>query len=117
MPERSAALMIPGDRDTGASADERCDWEWWSMTWCRSFFAVMVAAATAAMTVPPAARADDVPRLNTNQTYQEEAARRTALDPSDPMAVFAFVIEGLPDRVKVYPTENYYYFSFLRNGV
>jgi hypothetical protein len=97
-------------------SDERCDWEWSPMTWCRSFVAVMVAAATAAMTMPPVARAD-VPRLNTNQSYQEEAARRTALDPSDPMAVFAFVIDGLPERVKVYPTENYYYFSFLHNGV
>ena len=35
----------------------------------------------------------------------------------DPMAVFAFVFDSLPDRVKVYPTENYYYFTFLHNGM
>ncbi len=33
------------------------------------------------------------------------------------MAVFAFVLNSLPDRVKVYPTENYYYFSFTYAGV
>jgi hypothetical protein len=33
------------------------------------------------------------------------------------MAVFAFVLNSLPDRVKVYPTENYYYFHFTHSGV
>ena len=32
------------------------------------------------------------------------------------MAVFAYVLDSLPDRVKVYPTENHYYFSFDLNG-
>jgi hypothetical protein len=32
------------------------------------------------------------------------------------MAVFAFVLNSLPDRVKVYPTENYYYFTFFHGG-
>jgi len=64
-----------------------------------------------------AARAQDVPQLRTNQNYLEEAARTTALDVADPMAVFAFVLNSLPDRVKVYPTENYYYFTFVHNGV
>jgi hypothetical protein len=35
---------------------------------------------------------------------------------SDPLAVFAFVLQSLPDHVKVYPTENYYYFRFTHNG-
>ena len=43
--------------------------------------------------------------------------RPTTLDVADPMAVFAFVLDSLPDRVKVYPTENYYYFTFTHNGV
>ena len=34
----------------------------------------------------------------------------------DPLAVFAFVLNSLPDSVKVYPTENYFYFTFTHNG-
>ena len=33
------------------------------------------------------------------------------------MAVFAYVLGSLPERVKVYPTENHYYFSFDLNGI
>jgi hypothetical protein len=32
------------------------------------------------------------------------------------MVVFAFVLNSLPDRMKVYPTENYYYFIFFHGG-
>src|SRR5690606_34456290 len=35
-----------------------------------------------------------------------------AFDIADPKAVLAFVLASLPPRVKVYPTENYYYFKF-----
>ena len=42
-----------------------------------------------------AAKADDLPRLNTNQAYVEEAARKADLDLSDPMAVFGFVLNSL----------------------
>ncbi len=59
----------------------------------------------------------DRPRLYTNETYIEDITRDTALPLSDPKAVFAFVLESLPDRVKVYPTENYYYFIFYHHGV
>jgi hypothetical protein len=47
----------------------------------------------------------------------EEVMRPTTLDVTDPLAVFAFVLDSLPDRMKVYPTENYYYFTFTHNGV
>ena len=57
------------------------------------------------------------PTLRTGQAYVEEVTRTTTLDVKDPMAVFAFVFTGLPDQVKVYPTENYYYFSFIHQGV
>jgi hypothetical protein len=33
------------------------------------------------------------------------------------MAVFGFVFASLPERVIVYPTENYYYFGFVQNGI
>jgi hypothetical protein len=33
------------------------------------------------------------------------------------MKVFTFVFNSLPDRVKIYPTENYFYFKFTHYGV
>ena len=33
------------------------------------------------------------------------------------MAVFGFVLAQLPERVQVYPTENYYYFGFVHRGI
>src|SRR5262249_29627386 len=74
----------------------------------------MVALATTARTA--AAQNAEVPRLETNQAYLEEVMRTTTLSINDPIAVFAFVLGSLPDRVKVYPTENYYYFTFVHNG-
>jgi hypothetical protein len=68
----------------------------------------------AAMTT---AAAQEVPRLETNEAYIVEATTRTqTLIIDDPMAVFAYVLGSLPDRVKVYPTENHYYFAFDLNG-
>ena len=43
--------------------------------------------------------------------------RPSTLNVNDPMAVFDFVFTTLPERVKVYPTENYYYFTFINGGV
>jgi hypothetical protein len=80
---------------------------------CRGLaFGVLLAFAHMAQ-----AGAQELPQLHTNQQYLEEAGRSASLDIGDPMAVFAFVLASLPDRVKVYPTENYYYFSFLHKGV
>jgi len=62
------------------------------------------------------AGAQEQPTLHTNEAYVEEAMRPTKLAVDDPMAVFAFVFERLPDRVQVYPTENYYYFTFIHDG-
>src|SRR5690348_1272377 len=63
------------------------------------------------------AQAQDAPALQTNQAYVEELARPAALDMTDLTAVFGFVWGKLPERVKVYPTENYYYFGFLHSGI
>ena len=60
---------------------------------------------------------EDWPQFKTNQRYIEEVDRQTKLAINDPMAVFAFVFNSLPDRVKVFPTENYYYFTFVHNGL
>lgn len=58
----------------------------------------------------------DPPKLTTHQSYMEELMRPATLDVKDPMAVFSFVLTSLPERVKIYPTENYYYFTFNLNG-
>jgi hypothetical protein len=77
---------------------------------------VSVLAALATTSVIAATQSSELPRLETNEAYVEEVTRTTTLSIDDPIAVFAFVLNSLPDRVKVYPTENYYYFSFLHNG-
>jgi hypothetical protein len=56
------------------------------------------------------------PKLHPNEAYVDEVTQATVLAVNDPMAVFAFVLNSLPDRVKVYPTENYYYFTFVHGG-
>jgi hypothetical protein len=56
------------------------------------------------------------PRLYTNEQYIEDVSRETELSLDDPKAMLAFVLDSLPARVRVYPTENYYYFYFYHNG-
>jgi hypothetical protein len=56
------------------------------------------------------------PRVYTNESYVEDATRAATLAIDDPLAVFAFILESLPDHVKVYPTENYFYFRFVHDG-
>jgi hypothetical protein len=70
-----------------------------------------------AMTGAAFAQSGQRPTLHTEESYIDELTQTTALAVDDPMAAFAFVLESLPDRVKVYPTENYYYFSFFQGGV
>src|SRR6185312_4039363 len=75
-----------------------------------SFFTLLVVA------LPTFARAEE-PQLQTNQAYVEELAQTTTLKVDDVMSVFGYVMSKLPDRVKVYPTENYYYFWFIHDGI
>jgi len=51
-----------------------------------------------------------------NQTYLERALRDGGLDIENPIDVFAHVFNAVPQRVKVYPTENYFYFQFGHRG-
>ncbi len=64
-----------------------------------------------------ASAGDIVGGLRTNQAYVEALQQNRGLKIQDPKAVFAAVLNALPDRVKVYPTEGYYYFSFHHAGV
>lgn len=79
--------------------------------------AAVALAAAAALASAAAAENSGLPQIHTNEAYVDEVSRDTSLNTADPMAVFAFVFNSLPDRVKVYPTENYYYFSFVHHGV
>jgi hypothetical protein len=79
--------------------------------------AASVLAAMSFAAAPAANAADNLPPLTTNQHYLEEISKKHNLDAKDAMAVFGYVLKTLPDKVKVYPTENYYYFSFICNGI
>lgn len=57
-----------------------------------------------------------LPRLDLNETEIVETLKPSSLAIDDPMAVFAYVLGSLRERVQVYPTENYYYFRFSHNG-
>jgi hypothetical protein len=68
--------------------------------------------------VTPAFAEDPAPpRLFMQQNFVEDALHRTSLPIDQVKAVFAYVLGSLPDRVKVYPTENYFYFRFVHNSV
>ena len=59
----------------------------------------------------------DQPRIETNESYVEQVQSPTTLPLDNPRAMFAAIFSTLRDRVKVFPTENYYYFSFFQNAV
>lgn len=72
----------------------------------------------AGLALAPAQAANpDWPTLYTNQDLIEQARKPAAIAVDDPLAVFEFVLKSLPSRVKVYPTENYFYFHFYQNHV
>jgi hypothetical protein len=73
-------------------------------------------AAMSGMIATAAAQTPSLPRLFTHESYVEEVLRTSTLRVEDPKAVFAYVLNSLPERVKIYPTENYYYFRFVHNG-
>src|SRR5262245_38723268 len=56
-----------------------------------------------------------LPRVTTNQQFLEDIALNDTVK-LDAISVFGMVLNSLPDRVKVYPTENYYYFKFNYAG-
>jgi hypothetical protein len=95
----SANSRVPGRR-------------WKAGAWSALTLAAAVLTATAWH-----AEAGNRPRLYTHQSYIEDITNDTVLPLSDPKAMLSFVLESLPDRVKVYPTENYYYFHFFSQGV
>lgn len=64
-----------------------------------------------------AAQTQKQPTLFTNEQLVSEQTQGGGLDLDDISGMFQFVLNSLPDRVKVYPTENYYYFYFYQGGI
>ena len=63
------------------------------------------------------AQGGEAPKLFTNEGFVSNLKTRSTLNLDDVPGIFQFVLDSLPDRVKVYPTENYFYFYFHQNGV
>lgn len=82
----------------------------------RACIVALVATICLVGTLRHAGAGEERPRVYTNQSYIEDASRQTSLPLADPQAMFAVILDSLPDRVKVYPTENYYYFRFFNDG-
>ncbi|MGV3551936.1 hypothetical protein [Rhizobium sp.] len=72
---------------------------------------------TLAMLAPAGLAGAQAPVIHYNKDYVEEAMAPPAFDINDKMAVLSAVLNGLPDKVKVYPTENYFYFYFHYKGI
>jgi hypothetical protein len=87
------------------------------LSFCAAAFLVAASLFVAALlgAVEPAF-AQSLPKITTNESYIEEL-EGAGLDLDDPRAVFAHILKSLPEEVRVYPTENYYYFSFYQGGV
>lgn len=81
----------------------------------RTRFFMLVAGFLAL--APLTAAAQKIEGLRTNQSYVEDIRNNRGLEIDNAKAVFAAILRSLPARVKVYPTESYYYFSFHRGGV
>jgi hypothetical protein len=79
--------------------------------------ALAAGLATLALVATANANEPRLPRVTTNQQFLEDIATKDAVDVTNALPVFRMVLESLPDRVTVYPTENYYYFKFNTVGV
>ena len=55
--------------------------------------------------------------LQTNQSYIDNLKGNSGIDRANPLTVFRSILSSLPEQVTVYPTENYYYFSFYARGI
>lgn len=90
--------------------------------WCAFLFLTIAltsgpARAQVPAEQPPASEeSSTLPKVFTNETYIKELSRKSTLRIDNPKAVFLHILKSLPPRVKVFPTENYYYFYFYHNG-
>jgi hypothetical protein len=82
---------------------------------CRRL-SILAAASLILSTASLSAYADD-PEIKTNQAWIENIQAGGSLKINSVEDAFEFVFSRLPDQVSVYPTENYYYFTFPADGV
>jgi hypothetical protein len=77
----------------------------------------LLAASLAFVAAAGAGQAQEAvaPKLFTHQSYVEDVLKTFSLPIEDARAVFAYVLQSLPEQVKIYPTENYYYFRFVHD--
>ncbi len=80
----------------------------------RLVFATLVALIAAPSTL---AASNEGPQVFTNEQFVSARQNTSKINLEDVGGVFQHVLNALPDRVTVYPTENYYYFYFFQNGV
>lgn len=78
---------------------------------------VLVTLVSALASAVSAQEVKNLPRLYTNEQYVNDAVNRGNLNIGNVKSVFRYVLGELPDRVRVYPTEDYYYFYFYHGGV
>ncbi len=82
----------------------------------RCFVKFLALALLAVHSSPTAALAAKL-KLHTDQQMIEELLEPGDLDIENLAAVFEAVFEVLPQKVTVYPTESYYYFTFPYKGI
>ncbi|MDP3895479.1 MAG: hypothetical protein Q8Q62_02265 [Mesorhizobium sp.] len=82
---------------------------------CRSMRLCAGLMIFATLFVPPALAAGA--SVRTNEAYIDDVLRQPDFDIHSIDEVFDHVFSTLADEVKVYPTENYFYFKFLHGGV
>jgi hypothetical protein len=83
----------------------------------RSLLVLAVLATSSGCAMAQAERVQNpLPTLHFAEMEIVEAIRPSSLKIDDPIAVFSFVFRNIPERARIYPTENYYYFRFTQNG-
>lgn len=79
----------------------------------RSVTALML---TLLAVLPSAAGGASTPPIKVHFNQETIEGASTEFDLTDTRAVFELVFSQLPETVRVYPTENYYYFNFAADG-
>lgn len=77
----------------------------------------VLAVLLAGRGLPASGQSGGGPSFDTNERMIAEVSAPVSLPIENPRAMLGLVLAGLPDRVTVYPTENYYYFSFFHAGL
>jgi hypothetical protein len=79
--------------------------------------ALVLPMAFLGLLISPVAALAGNTKVYTNQSYVEEAQNQPDFAIDDMASVLTLVLNSLPDKVKVYPTENYFYFYFDYRGI